>query len=500
ASPPTMTTLEMAIGIIGRMPMPRRMIEQAIERLREGLRGTPYEGRVYLVGGYVRDKLLGRPLPNDLDLVLEGDALELAQWLYDHGLAEHDPVVYPRFGTAMVKVSGVSIELVTARAESYRAESRKPVQVKPATLLEDALRRDFTINTLLENLHTGEVLDPLGRALPDLKARLIRTPCEPKATFYEDPLRMLRAVRFAVQLGFEIESETYQAICTDAPRLAIISRERIRDEFTRILEQPDAARGLQMLLDTGLLKEFAQPLLPMVGCTQNRYHQYDVWTHSLKAVEALSHLSQGGERSSAPIAPWELRLATLLHDVGKPATRTVDEQGEVHFYGHARVGTEIARQWLREMKYPNATIERVCKLIALHMRPGEYSPQWSDAAVRRLMRDAGELLEPLLQLVEADIKAQRADLPHADLQALRARIEQIRAREAVHRWQSPLSGEELMHQLGLKPGPLVGRLKEALTELVLEGKLAPDDRERALQLAQELLRQWQVPSDAEKSD
>ncbi len=479
------------------------MVEQAIERLREGLKGTPYEGKVYLVGGYVRDKLLGRPLPNDLDLVLEGDALALAHWLYEQGISEHAPVVYPRFGTARITVVGIPIELVTARAESYRAESRKPVQVEPATLSADALRRDFTINTLLENLHTGEILDPLGKALPDLQARLIRTPREPKATFYEDPLRMLRAVRFAVQLDFEIEAQTREAIGEEARRLAIISKERIRDEFTKILEQPDAGRGLQMLFETGLLKEFAQPLLPMVGCTQNRYHQYDVWTHSLKAVEALafpaqsdrsdrSDRSDGSGGSDALLAPWELRLATLLHDVGKPATRTVDEQGEVHFYGHARVGAEIARQWLREMRYPNTTIERVCKLIKLHMRPGEYNPRWSDSAVRRLMRDAGELLEPLLQLVEADIKAQRADMPHADLRALRARIEAIRAREDMQRWQSPLSGEELMRHLGLKPGPLIGRLKDALTERVLEGTLAPDDKAHALQIAQELLTQWQT--------
>ncbi|GBC93835.1 CCA-adding enzyme [bacterium HR15] len=463
------------------MPQETKRTEQAIEQLRAGLRGTPYEGRVYLVGGYVRDKLLGKPLPNDLDLVLEDNALELAQWLYEHGIAKHAPVVYPRFGTAMVTVAGVPIELVTARAESYHAESRKPAQVQPASLGEDALRRDFTINTLLENLHTGEIIDPLGKALPDLQARLIRTPRDPKATFFEDPLRMLRAVRFAVQLGFEIEPETYQAICEDAHRLAIISKERIRDEFTKMLEQPDAARGLQMLLDTGLLKEFAQPLLPMVGCTQNRYHQYDVWTHSLKAVEALG-----------ASADWELRLATLLHDVGKPATRTVDEHGEVHFYGHARVGAEIARQWLREMKYPNTTIERVCKLVELHMRPGEYTPRWSDAAIRRLIRDAGELLEALLQLAEADMKAQRADMPHTDLNALRERIARIRASEDTRRWQSPLTGEELMHHFGLKPGPLIGKLKAALTEQVLEGRLTPDDKARALQIAQELLHQWQA--------
>jgi poly(A) polymerase len=461
------------------------VVEQAIARLREVLRGTDYEGKVYLVGGYVRDKLLNRPLPNDLDIVLEGDALALARWLYEHGVAEHAPVVYARFGTAMVKVAGVPIELVTARAESYRAESRKPIQVKPATLYEDALRRDFTINTLLENLHTGEIRDPLGMALPDLQARLIRTPREAKATFHEDPLRMLRAIRFAVQLGFTIEPATSHALCAEAHRLQIISKERIRDEFTRILEQPSAARGLQMLLESGLLQQFAQPLLPMVGCTQNRYHQYDVWTHSLKAVESLP------ECPSDALPVWELRLATLLHDVGKPATRTVDAQGEVHFYGHAQVGAEIAEKWLREMKYPTATIVRVSKLVRLHMRPGEYNPNWSDAAVRRLMRDAGALLEPLLCMVEADIRAQRAEMPHADLNALRARIERIRTQEDTRRWQSPLSGEELMQKLGLKPGPLIGKLKHALTEQVLEGKLAPDDKQHALQIAQQLLAQWQ---------
>ncbi len=465
------------------------MVQRAIERLREALRGTPYEGRVYLVGGYVRDRLLQRPLPNDLDLVLEGDALALANWLYEQGISQHAPVVYRNFGTAKVTVDNVPIEIVTARAESYRAESRKPIQVKPASLHEDALRRDFTINTLLENLHTGEIVDPLGVALTDLQARRIRTPREPKQTFHEDPLRMLRAVRFAIQLDFSIDPDTFEAIRQEAHRLQIISRERIRDEFTKILEQSGAAQGLQMLLESGLLAQFAQPLLPMVGCTQNRYHLYDVWTHSVKAVESLP---SDEVLTSLPLPAWELRLATLLHDVGKPATRTVDEQGEVHFYGHARVGADIARQWLREMKYPNATIERVCRLIALHMRPGEYSPRWSDSAIRRLIRDAGELLEALLIMVEADIRAQRADMPRADLNELRQRIEAIRCREDTRRWQSPLTGDELMQQLGLKPGALIGRLKAALMNEVLEGRLAPDDKAHALQIARELLARWRA--------
>jgi len=465
------------------------MVEQALERLRLGLAGTPYEGKVYLVGGYVRDKLLGRPLPNDVDLVLEGDALELAQFLYERGVADHHPVTYPRFGTAMVHVGDTLVELVTARAESYHDASRKPQEVRPATLLEDALRRDFTVNTLLENLHTGEILDPLGVGLQDLRAQILRTPRDPHETFYEDPLRMLRAVRFAAQLGFTIDQNAYQAILEQAERLAIVSIERIQAEFTRLMDSPHAHRGLQMLLETGLLHQFGQPLLPMVGCTQNEYHLYDVWGHSLKTVEYI-------DPSGLDMPAWEVRLAALLHDVGKPATRTVGEDGTVHFYEHERVGARIAADWLRHLRYSNATIERVAKLVKLHMRPGFYTPQWSDAAVRRLIRDAGELLEPLLRLAEADIKAQRADVPHADIPALRARIQALQAVQPKEHWRSPLTGDQLMQRFGLKQGPVVGQLKRYLEEQVIEGNLAPDDVERAWQLAEQYLQQLQAKAGA----
>ncbi|MCS6923378.1 MAG: CCA tRNA nucleotidyltransferase [Fimbriimonadales bacterium] len=457
------------------------MLSETLDRLRTGLAGTPYEGRVYLVGGYVRDKLLGRPLPNDIDLVLEGDALALAQFLFERGIADHHPVTYPRFGTAMVHVGDTLVELVTARAESYHDASRKPQTVRPATLREDALRRDFTVNTLLENLHTGEIVDPLGVGLSDLHAKRLRTPRDPHETFYEDPLRMLRAVRFAVQLGFEIDPAAYQAILEQADRLAIVSIERIQTEFTRLMDLPQAAAGLQMLLDTRLLHQFGQPLLPMVGCTQNEYHLYDVWGHSLKTVEFINP-------EGLALPAWELRLAALLHDVGKPATRTVDAQGEVHFYEHDRVGARIAAEWLRFLRYPNATIERIATLVKLHMRPGFYTPVWKDSAVRRLIRDAGELLEPLLRLAEADIKAQRHDVPHADLAGLRARIQQVQAAQSPQKWRSPLTGEQIMQRFGLKPGPLVGRIKTYLEEQVIEGNLAPDDVEGAWRLAEAFLK------------
>lgn len=458
------------------------MLERALQRLREGLAGTPYEGQVYLVGGYVRDKLLGRPLPSDVDLVLEGDALQLAQFLYERGIANHPPVTYPRFGTAMVHIGEIAVELVTARAESYHDTSRKPAQVQPATLYEDALRRDFTVNTLLENLHTGAVVDPLGVGMRDLQAKLLRTPREPHETFYEDPLRMLRAVRFAVQLGFTLDPAAEQAIREQAERLAIVSIERIQTEFTRLMDLPQAADGLQMLLQMGLLPQFAEPLPPMVGCTQNEYHLYDVWEHSLKTV---AYVDPAGLEMPA----WELHLAALLHDVGKPATKTVGADGAIHFYEHDRVGATIARDWLRSLRYSNETITRITTLVRLHMRPGFYTPQWRDAAVRRLIREAGELLEPLLRLVEADIRAQRHDVVHADIAALRQRIAQVQAAQPATRWRSPLTGEQLMQHFGLKPSPLIGQLKQYLEEQVIEGTLHPDDTEHALRLAEAYLQQ-----------
>lgn len=452
-------------------------VQKAIERLRKVLKDTPYEGKVFLVGGYVRDRLLGRPLGNDLDLVLEEDGLALAQFLYEHGASRSKPVLYPRFGTAMVMIGDITVEIVTARAESYRSDSRKPIRVKPATLQQDALRRDFTINTLLENLHTGEVIDLLGTGLPDLHARWIRTPLDPKSTFHEDPLRMLRAVRFAVQLGFTIEQATYQALRSEAGRLSVISVERIREELNKLMDQPAASTGLQILMETGLLTQFAPELMPMVGCTQNEYHQYDVWTHTLKAIDALP-----------PTAGWKLRLATLLHDVAKPMTRMEDEKGNVHFYDHQHIGAKLTKQWLRRMKYSKDEIDWVSRMVELHMRPGEYRPSWGDAAVRRLIRDAGELLEPLLILCEADGKARRSDVLLPDLKGLRERIESIRAKESVQRWQSPLSGQEIMALFRLPPGPLVGEIKDALTDLVIEGRLAPEDKQAAARYAEELYR------------
>ncbi|MDI6827994.1 MAG: HD domain-containing protein, partial [Armatimonadota bacterium] len=336
----------------------------AIETIKEITKGTSYEGRLFLVGGCVRDEVMGKPPTEDVDIVLEGDALELAQFIYKKGVADHRPVTYPRFGTAMVTIKGYTVELVSARKEVYTPESRKP-EVELAGLYEDVIRRDFTINTLLKNLHTGEILDLTGKGKADIEAKIIRTPTDPDITFFDDPLRMLRAIRFAVRLGFDIDEQTWKAMARNAPRLAIISAERIRDEFVKILLSDNPARGLRMLKQAGLLKQFAWELIDMQGVSQGGRHVYDVWEHTLHSLESLPKQ-----------ADLILRLALLLHDVGKPRTRIIDEEGHIHFYGHEVQSAEIARQILHRLKFPKSDVLRVVRLISLHMRVGEYRSEW----------------------------------------------------------------------------------------------------------------------------
>lgn len=442
-----------------------------IERIREATRDTTYDGRLFLVGGIVRDKIMGRPPTEDVDIVLEGDALEFARFLHKRGVAEHRPVTYPRFGTAMITIGGHTIELVSARRESYVPESRKP-DVQPASLLDDVSRRDFTINTLLENLHTGEILDLTGRGMEDIEAEIIRTPTEPEKTFYDDPLRMLRAVRFAVRFGFEIEPATWEAIIRDVGRLTIISNERIRDEFAKIILSDDPDRGLRMLSDTGLLRQFIPEFLEMQGVEQTGPHVWDVWNHTLRALDSLPRQ-----------ADLVLRLAVLFHDTGKPRTKTVGPDGDVHFYGHEDLSAQITQRVLRRLRFPLNEINRVVKLVSLHMRIGEYREEWRDSAVKRLMRDAYPDMPDLLALAYADRYGSNPHPSLAGLDDLQTRIESILLKVKVEELDSPLDGREIMELLHLPPGPKVAEVKDFLCDEVIEGRLAPDDRESARRLA-----------------
>ncbi len=434
----------------------------ALETVRRATLGTLYEGALWLVGGAVRDELLGRPDSADYDIVLESSALDLAQFLYKQGTSQIQPVVYPRFGTAMIRIQDTPVELVTARRESYGEESRKP-EVEPATLAEDARRRDFTVNALLKNLHTGELSDPLGIGLSDLKSQTLRTPLDPEATFFDDPLRMLRAVRFRWQLQFEPAPGLYEAIENEASRLEIISAERIQGELVKMLLLGDADRALDDLMKLGLMRYIAPELIPMVGVEQGGYHHLDVWDHTLLVMR------NAGEGDLV------LTLAALLHDVGKPATRFIDEEGNTRFFGHESLGESLAKTTLQRLKFPNETTDIVALLVRNHMRLGS-APVFTPTAARRLIRDLGPQVERFLELVEADAKSLKPGIRSLDLEPIRQRLAEVEAASPRSSLESPLSGDEIMKIAHIEPGEQVGRIKRGLIEKVLEGELAPGDK------------------------
>lgn len=460
--------------------------ENVLQVLRGAVRGTEYAGRLFLVGGFVRDQVLGLPSgKDDIDIVFEGDALALARFLRQSGAADFEPVVYPKFGTAMVIVKGRAVEIVTARTESYSPESRKP-EVEPGTLADDAKRRDFTINTLLQSLETSEITDPLGLAFADIDAKIVRTPTDPLLTFQDDGLRMLRAVRFAARFGYQIHPVTWKAMRQRATRIndvnpdrtRVISQERIRDEFCKTLLTTRVPLGLELLKDSGLLAQFAPELMAMVGVTQNEFHAYPVWEHTLIALGNLS-----------PDASLTLRLATLCHDIGKPPAKGISDDGRVHFYGHAETGAEITRKLMNRLKFSNDEITAVVKLVAQHMRIGEYKPLWTDAAVRRLIRDLGPQLDNLFEIHRVDVSALSPN--HRDISRaseLRARMAPIQEAQDICALTSPLDGLELMTRLNLKPGKQLGAVKEYLVNEVVEGRLALDDKDCAEKLAQAYLK------------
>ena len=408
--------------------------------------------QAWVVGGYVRDKLLERPHPNPDVVVERGDALKLAERFADLAGAD-PPVTFERFGTAQVTLPGHLVEFVNARAESYAADSRKP-DVRPASLDEDLRRRDFTINTLLMDLD-GRIHDPLG-GRKDLAARILRTPNDPLRTFADDPLRMLRAVRFAAELGFEPAPDLIPAMRQMKGRLAppVISAERIADELRRMLISQRPRLALE-LMDTGGLLEVVLPeLAACKGVPQSGYHTHDVFGHTLLTIEGVP-------------PDLVLRLAALFHDVGKPSTATPDGA----FTGHEIVGAELATAALERLRFSQKEIETIAKLIRLHLRPVYYSSQWSDGAVRRLARDAGSALDRLIALARADIAASAYPEPEK-LDELQARIEAVLS-ERPSRLAPLVTGEDVMRVRGIAPGPEVGRIKKRIEELVIDGELPP---------------------------
>jgi len=409
--------------------------------------------KAWIVGGYVRDKLLGRPHLNPDVVVEDGDALELAKRFA--GLAQAPPpVTFERFGTAQVSLPGRFVEFVTARAESYASDSRKP-EVRRATLDEDLRRRDFTVNTLLMDLD-GRVHDLLG-GRQDLEAGILRTPTDPIRTFEDDPLRMLRGIRFAAELGFTLAPDLIPAMQRMKSRLAppVISAERISDELRRMLASERPKLALELLDRSELLEVVLPEIAACKGVPQTGYHTHDVFGHTLLTVQHTP-------------PDLLLRLGALFHDVGKPATA----KGDGTFVGHEEVGGEIAKRALERLRFAQKAIEVVTQLVRLHLRPVFYREEWTDGAVRRLARDAGPLLPRLMLLARADIAASAYPYPEK-LDELQARLDTVMA-ERPSRLEPLISGEDIMLIRGIEPGPEVGRLKQKLEELVIDGELPPD--------------------------
>ena len=439
-------------------------MDAALERIRQATRGTPYERDLYLVGGAVRDELLGLPPQADVDLVTTAPLEPLVDLL--RPASSIPPVVYERFGTAMLRIESIPVELVRARRESYEGASRKP-QVKPATLGDDARRRDFTANALMRRLSDGELIDPTGQGLIDLRAGVLDTPLDPVETFRDDPLRMLRAVRFRWKLGFQPTSRMSNAIVSGSGRLGIVSEERVRDELRKMLLHPTAPDAFADLMDLGLLDAFAPELRPMVDCEQGHWHHLDVWDHSLLVL-----------RHVAPLADETLSWAALLHDVGKPETRALDAKGHTRFFGHEDLGARRAAGLLRRLRLSTREIEPVARLVRNHMRLGSFD-DFTPAAARRLLRDLEGDVDRLLALVEADASSLAPGVRRLDLTPVRARLAEVRAATPTDSLVSPLSGDEIMALTGLPAGQEVGRLKARLTEAVLDGRIVPGDKEGA---------------------
>lgn len=424
---------------------------------------------IYAVGGCVRNCLLGFG-PGDIDIAVVGDAVKLAK-----EIAAEIPgaklAVYKRFGTALVQTENLILEFATARRESYLPDSRKPSEVIPVPIEEDLHRRDFTINTFAVGLsgeRTGEFLDLFdGRA--DLSAGIIRTPLAPAATFSDDPLRMLRAIRFAADLGFIISQDTWQGIKQSCSRLRIVAQERIRDEFFKMLSGSDAVGAMKMLIDTGLMEVFLPEVTAMSGVEQiGRHHHKDVLIHSLKVMQNLVR------ESDDPI----LRLAGLLHDVGKPKTKKFQDELGWTFHNHETIGTKIAQQIGRRLKIGKDPLNRLCKLVNLHMRPVNLTSEGvTDSAIRRLMVNCGDETEDQLKLCRADITTANPKFVKkylSNFDEMKKRMDDVEARDRMRRFQSPIRGDEIMELLDLQPGPLIGAMKERIEDAILDGEIAYD--------------------------
>ena len=426
-----------------------------------------------VIGGYVRDFILTGKVGKEIDLVVEGDGIFFAQQLAKKLQPSPQVVVFKNFGTAHFTYKGLTVEIVGARKESYRDHSRNP-KVEPATLYEDKLRRDFSINAIGISLgkNLGEISDPFN-GIQDLKQKLLRTPNDPMITFYEDPLRILRAARFATKLRFNVDPALTKAAQENSYRIHIVAPERISEELEKILALPYPSRGFRLLDEFHVLEKILPELTHLKGVsTVEGYHHKENFEHSLKVLDNVA-------RRSMKI---ELRWAALLHDIGKAPTKQFSKEKGWTFHGHDTVGARMAEKIFKRLHLSQDKATYVSKLIALHLQPISLVDEAvTDSAIRRLLFNAGNELEDLFILVEADITSRNKEKVQRYLKnfdELKKRILEVEEKDRIRNFQPPISGEEIMTMFNIPPSPLVGQLKSSIKDAILDG-IIPNEKEAA---------------------
>lgn len=430
--------------------------------------------RAYVVGGYVRDVLRGEP-GKDIDIVVLGKGIEFAS-LVAKALGLKNLVTFPKFGTAMLPVADGKVEFVGARKESYDKKSRKPA-VEEGSLEEDLSRRDFTVNAVAASLNEesmGMIEDPFdGRK--DLERKILRTPLDPKVTFDDDPLRIMRAMRFAAQLDFTVEKGVLEAGEKMRERLSIVSQERIAEEFLKLLASPRPSVGLQLLFETKVLDVVFPEVSQLAGVDQRKdHHHKDVFLHTLKVVDNVGASTQN---------VW-LRMTALLHDIAKPRTKAFKEEIGWTFHGHEEIGARMVKPIFRRMKFPLEQAPYVEKLVRLHLRPMALVDQGvTDSAVRRLLFEAGEDIDDLMVLCRADITSKNPRLVSQvkdNYDRVAQKMAEVEEKDKMRNWQPALRGDEIMRLCGIKEGPVVGKIKQAVVDAILDGKI-PNDHDAAVE-------------------